>query len=76
MNFAGSLFGGFAVASALSRSILQDITGGSTQVSKQAIDLAKNSLYPVLMLLLSLVVGWFGVFTASFHRYLVLGDTV
>ncbi|XP_065900969.1 prestin-like isoform X2 [Dysidea avara] len=32
MNFAGSLFGGFATAGALSRSILQDITGGCTQL--------------------------------------------
>ena len=29
-----------------------------------------------VMLLLSLLVGWFGVFIDSFHRYLVLGDIV
>ena len=32
MNFVGSFFGSFATAGALSRSILQDTTGGNTQV--------------------------------------------
>jgi len=33
MNFVGSFFGSFATAGALSRSILQDTTGGNTQVN-------------------------------------------
>ena len=32
MNFIGSFFGSFATAGALSRSILQDTSGGNTQV--------------------------------------------
>ena len=66
MNFVGSFFGSFATAGALSRTILQDTSGGHTQVHRLAIyeDI-------LVVIFLTYVVGWLCVIRNCFNCHFV-----
>ena len=61
MNIGGSFFGSFPTAGALSRTVLQDATGGNTQVSLYNICLVylqRVIFISLLVLFLHLLYFW------------------
>ena len=66
MNFVGSFFGSFATAGALSRTILQEATGGHTQVTHRIKYCGYLSCLTCIY-----VVGQFGVIRNCFNCHLV-----
>ena len=65
MNFGGSFFGSFPTAGALSRTVLQDATGGNTQL----VGCISSGIVIIVILFLGLSLDHFPVYVRCCVRF-------